>query len=196
MSEWDAYAGEWDDDPAAQAYAVAAFGSLQKTLNSHGLDLTKVRALDFGCGTGLLSEKLVAEGASVLGVDTSTAMLDVLSAKVAARDYVNVTVALELPVASDSFELIVCSSVCGFLDDYSGMVARLVRLLKPGGMFVQWDWERDDSDEDAHGLSRSEISDALRAAGLDQISVEIGFEAAFEDQIMRPLMGVGIQPAP
>lgn len=62
-------------------------------------------------------------------------------------------------------------------------------------MFVQWDWELDDSVEDSHGMTREEITDALTAAGLDAVTVGIGFEAEFESMTMRPLMGIGSAPS-
>lgn len=195
VSEWDEYAGDWDGDPAARAYAAAAFASLQDALATADLKLAGMNVLDFGCGTGLLTEQLVDQGAAVLGVDVSTAMLDVLSAKIAGRAWTGVQVATELPSTPASYQLIVCSSVCSFLDDYPATVKTLVELLAPGGLFVQWDWERDNAAEDPHGLSRVEIADALRAAGLEQVVVDIGFEAEFEDQVMRPLMGSGRVPA-
>ena len=153
--------------------------------------------LDFGCGTGLLTERLADSGASVLGVDTSQGMLDVLQAKIADHNWSDVHTSTELPSLPASFDLIVCSSVCSFLDDYPAMARTLAGLLTPGGLFVQWDWERDTSADidDTHGLSRAEITEALRAAGLDQVSVDVGFEAAFEDQVMRPLMGHGCRLA-
>ena len=46
------------------------------------------------------------------------------------------------------YDLIVFWSVCSFLDDYPAKHADLAILLVPGGLFIQWDWERDDSDVD------------------------------------------------
>lgn len=198
MSEWDSYALDWDDDPGAQAYAQAAFSSLLPVLESADTELGRAEVLDFGCGTGLLTERLVERGASVLGVDTSPAMLDVLRAKIGAHNWTDVATSAELPDSAASYDLIVCSSVCSFVDDYPAMARQLADLLVPGGVFVQWDWEREtstdstgDGNEDAHGLSRAEIADALNAAGLEKVSVDVGFEVAMGEQVMRPLMGHG-----
>jgi 2-polyprenyl-3-methyl-5-hydroxy-6-metoxy-1,4-benzoquinol methylase len=192
MSDWDAHAAGWDDDPGARAYAAAAFVSLEAVLRDRGSTVSGARVMDFGCGTGLLTERLVPLGASVVAVDTSKAMLDVLDAKIAEHSWTEVKTSTELPIVPASFELIVCSSVCAFLDDYHATTRALFELLAPGGVFVQWDWER--GDDEPHGLSRGEISDALHAAGLEQISVDIGFEITFEEQVMRPLIGHGRRP--
>lgn len=189
---WDSWASGWDEDEGARAYAGAAFASLQGVLAEEGLVLDGATAVDFGCGTGLLTERLVEAGTAVHAVDTSPAMLAVLDAKVTDRGWSNVTTGAALPTGVTA-DLIVCSSVCSFLEDYPGTAAQLVGLLRPGGVFVQWDWERADGDE--HGLSRTEIEAALRAAGLDRIVVEIGFSVPMEGETMQPLIGHGRKPA-
>ncbi len=185
---WDHYAAGWDQDDGARAYASAAFASLQTVLADASVELDGARVIDFGCGTGLLTEQLVASGAIVHGVDTSPAMLEVLDAKVASNGWSTVTTSTEIPSGTTN-DLIVCSSVCSFLDDYPGTAAELVALLRVGGVFVQWDWERSDGDD--HGLTRAEIDTALRGAGLDGVVVDVGFVATVEGETMRPLIGHG-----
>ena len=191
---WDAVAPGWDDDPAARAYAAAAHRSLLTMLEAGGRRLDGRRVLDFGCGTGLLTERLADRCASIDAVDTSPAMLDVLGAKARRRGWANVRPGAVVGSQPDAYDLIVCSSVCAFLDDYPETVAQLTSLLAPGGVFVQWDWERDEGSGDAHGLSRSEILGALRGAGLESVAVDTGFDVTVDDARMRPLMGVGVKP--
>lgn len=186
---WDALAEGWDRDEGARAYAEAAFGSLQAVLDDAGIRLEGAVVLDYGCGTGLLTERMVAAGAAVHAVDTSLAMLAVLDEKAVDRRWVDVTTSTELPPPSPTHDLIVCSSVCSFLEDYPGTVVDLVERLRPGGLFVQWDWERVDGDE--HGLTRSDIASALQGAGLEAIVVDVDFVAAVGDETMRPLIGHG-----
>jgi ribosomal-protein-alanine N-acetyltransferase len=193
-SEWDEHAAGWDSEEGARAYSAAALVSLQDVLAGHNISLAGASAVDFGCGTGLLTEKLVARGAAVFAVDTSTAMLDVLNAKIRQAGWAQVETSTVLPDRLAGHDLIVCSSVCSFLDDYPGTAQQLVALLKPGGLFAQWDWERDDSNADPHGLSREEIFEALHGAGLVDIWVGVGFEAAIGETTMRPLMGHGRVP--
>ena len=187
-NEWDESADGWDGDEATQAYAAAAFASLIALVEPD--TLRGMSVLDFGCGTGLLIEHLVENGvARVHGVDTSSAMLAVLDAKIADRGWTNVETSGVSPSDRGSFDLVVCSSVLAFVEDHPATVAALVGLLKPGGRFVQWDWERVEGDQ--HGLSRTEITDALDDAGLVDIMVDVAFEAEAYGQIMRPLIGAG-----
>lgn len=192
---WADHAPGWDDDPAARAYSAAAYRSLIDLLSEHGRSVGGMTVCDFGCGTGLLTEQLVDEAESIDAVDASPAMLEVLTAKIADRGWTNVRTATDIPSGSDTHDLVVCSSVCSFLDDYPGTVRRLAELLRPGGVFVQWDWERD-GDTDGDGLSRSEIFDALTAAGFSGVHVATAFEVPFEGEVMRPLIGVGRRPLP
>lgn len=191
---WDDYADGWDHDEGARAYSRAAFTSLQAALDRAGIALGGARAVDFGCGTGLLTERLVEAGVEVIAIDTSPAMLAVLEAKVRQRGWPGVTTTTELADAPAGNDLIVCSSVCSFLDDYPQTMTHLAGLLRPGGLVIQWDWERND-DRDGHGLTRDEVADALAGAGLGAIVVETAFEVELDDQVMRPLVGHGRRPA-
>lgn len=196
IANWDEFAAEWDDDPAAQAYASAAYASLVALLDERRAQLAEMRVLDFGCGTGLLAEHLVEAGvASIDAVDTSQAMLDVLEDKRVRAGWDHVRTSQQLPAAPEGYDLVVCSSVCSFLPDYSGTVAELVASLVAGGSFVQWDWELDPSDDDPHGLTRDAIREALGAAGLTAIHVATAFTVAIDGEEMSPLVGIGSTPS-
>ena len=189
---WDDWADGWDDDPAARAYSRAAHGSLIEELDRRGISLAGAHVLDFGCGTGLLTEQLVDEAASIHAVDLSPKMLAVLDAKAERHGWTTVTTSLTVPDDATTWDLIVCSSVCSFLDDYPGTVRELADRLRAGAMFIQWDWEADGPDAE-HGLARTEISDALQAAGLADVEVRTAFSVPFEDQAMEPLLGSGVR---
>ncbi|MEO0491813.1 MAG: class I SAM-dependent methyltransferase [Actinomycetota bacterium] len=192
VDPWDAAADGWDDDPAARAYAGAAFESLVAVLDGFGRSLLGLRVCDFGCGTGLLTERLVTAGvASVDAVDTSDAMLAELHAKADRLGWTNVRSSAEIPTSPGRHDLVVCSSVLAFVPDHPATVARLVELLAPGGVLIQWDWQLDPDEAEPYGLTTEAIQTALRTAGLRDVEVGVGFELPFGDMVMRPLMGVG-----
>ena len=193
-NEWDDAAVGWDDDEAVRSFTAAAHTSLLAVLARADKSLDGAKVHDFGCGTGLLTERLAAVCRSIDAVDTSQAMLAVLDAKVQSRGWTHVMTRNALPTEPESYDLVVCSSVCSFLDDYPATLADLAILLVPGGLFVQWDWERVDNDDDPHGLSRDEISQALGAAGLTSTTVDTAFELAIGEMTMRPLVGTGVRP--
>jgi len=194
INEWDDVAEEWDESDAVRAYAASAFESLERIAGASGMLLDGARVIDFGCGTGVLTERLVAAGAEVVAIDSSPAMLSAVDRKVAEQGWTTVRTSTGLTVADERFDLVVCSSVCGFLDDYPAVARDLSSTLRPGGVFVQWDWERIDGDEILHGLSRSEITDALRAADLERIEVDRDFVIDIEGESVRPLLGHGRRP--
>ncbi len=194
MTEWDDYAATWDENEGAQAYADAALASLEKLLADSDLQLAGAHVCDFGCGTGLLAERLAVECGSIDAVDSSEGMLDVLKAKVAQRWLKNVRPLAELHTDDRLYDVVVCSSVCGFLTDYPGTLARLVSQLRPGGILVQWDWELDPDEEEAHGLTRDAIRDALETAGLEVLSVDVAFTIIVNDTSLSPLIGAGRKP--
>lgn len=191
VDEWADYAAGWDDDAHARAYAEAAYASLVSILEAHGLSPEDATICDFGCGTGLLTEQLAGVAGSIDAVDTSPAMLEKLSSKIRQHGWTNVSIFTELPTPIKPYDLVVCSSVCSFLDDYPGTVKRFADSMQADGLFVQWDWEHDDADPDAHGFTRGEIEEALTAAGLTSVFVDTAFEIPAGEQIMRPLVGVG-----
>ena len=161
---WNKHADGWDDNPDVKLYADQAFASLVSTTDIRGPGWASKRVLDFGCGTGLLAQKVAPHVCELIAVDTSEKLIAVLENKhipnviavhgdILATDH-RCDVDLKL-----GFDLIYASSVCGFLADYEGAVLALGRLLRPGGRFIQWDWRASDGDD--FGLSENKIRNAL-----------------------------------
>ena len=201
---WDSYADDWDEDEGARAYSQAAFERLTRLCAERSVRLVGARTCDFGCGTGLLTEKLAPGCAAVVAIDTSAQMIDRLRRKVERLGLTNVQTTTEAvgqavdhdaTLFGDQFDLVVCSSVCAFLDDYPGTVNTLVQLLKPGGLFVQWDWELDPDAQEPFGLTREQVKATLLSSGLEAIQVTTAFEVSIGDKTVRPLMGVGQAPS-
>jgi 2-polyprenyl-3-methyl-5-hydroxy-6-metoxy-1,4-benzoquinol methylase len=199
---WDEYADRWDDDAAVRAYSGGAISALLRLEEAEEVQLGGARVLDFGCGTGLLAEKMAAKVDWVVALDTSRAMIEVLKGKVSRRSLDRVlpiagsledALATQGDVFKHPFDLITCSSVCAFLDDYPETVESLAKLLRPGGALVQWDWELDPDSDEPFGLTRGQIEGALSAAGLKVVRVDVAFDIEFEDKHMRPLIGVGVR---
>ena len=194
MSEWDEPARDWDDAAAVRVYADAAFASLTQLLDRSGVELAGATVCDFGCGTGLMTERLADVCDRIDAIDTSNGMLAVLAAKVERHRWDHVRLLDRLPTTPAGYDLIVCSSVLSFVDDYRATAAQLVGHLAPGGVFVQWDWEVDPDGDDPHGLTRADVRRALDGAGLESVAVGTAFSAEFDGVTMRPLMGSGRRP--
>lgn len=156
--------------------------------------------LDFGCGTGLLTERLSAEAAAVVAVDLSPKLVAQVEAKATERGWTHVRPLVgshaDAAALGETFDLVVCSSVCAFVPDYPGTVAALTALLAPGGLFMQWDWELDPDAEEPYGLTRESMRAALEAASLVDVLVDTAFELPMGEMVMRPLIGAGRRAEP
>lgn len=74
---WDDLAEGWDNIDGTEIYSRYAFAEVQQRI---GLT-SKAHVLDFGCGTGLLTEKLLKVTPFVTAVDTSSVMISKLRQK-------------------------------------------------------------------------------------------------------------------
>ena len=101
--------------------------------------LAGMRALDVGCGAGLLAEPLARMGATVTGIDAAPANVAAATAHAAAGglsiDY-RATSAEALAATGAMFDLITCLEVVEHVADRPAFLAALRRLTAPGGVLV------------------------------------------------------------
>ena len=103
--------------------------------------LAGARALDVGCGGGLLSEAMARAGADVTAIDLAgdlvkVARLHALESGVKVDYRVQAVEALA-DEAAGSFDLVTCMEMLEHVPDPGAIIAACARLLKPGGrLFV------------------------------------------------------------
>ena len=78
MTDFDERAKDWDTDPAKVDRARAVADAIRRALDIR----PGMTALEYGCGTGLLSFFLQSDFASIILADTSQGMLEVLRDKI------------------------------------------------------------------------------------------------------------------
>jgi 2-polyprenyl-3-methyl-5-hydroxy-6-metoxy-1,4-benzoquinol methylase len=194
MSEsWDDYAQDWDANSDVTLYAERAYQSLVSVVDLDGLTV-----LDFGAGTGLLSEKIAKLAKAVVALDSSVKMIEALQKKHLPRvtalaceisqETIGANAVLQCRLQS-GFDLIVASSVCAFVPDYERTLIDLGSLLKPGGLFVQWDWLRTDEEADS-GFSADDLRQAYTRAGLKVVDIKTAFSLTSDQGSMPVLMGI------
>lgn len=133
-------------DRASNAEAFAAWARvydeqenplllLEKRILSRMLpDARNKSVIDLGCGTGRwLSYFSHAGAATVCGLDSSRAMLDVAAAKNIDKAELIHSELPFLPLASRSIDLALASFVLSYVDDLTESAAELARVLRPGG---------------------------------------------------------------
>ena len=190
MSEnWDQYAEEWDTNEDVKVYSEKAYKTLLEAFEIEGLNI-----LDFGCGTGLLTEKMAPFANHILAVDSSEKMISVLKDK-RLKNVITLAVNLseETMRANEflqvKFDLIVASSVCAFLPDFEKTLRLLKTLLTPNGHFVQWDWFETIKDP-GFGFTNNRIESAFINSGFQVLSISKPFSLTSKDGEMKVIMGV------
>jgi trans-aconitate methyltransferase len=99
---------------------------------------------DVGCGTGALTETILAtcEPAAVEGVDASEGF--VAAARQRLRDpRVRLTTAdaTRLPWEASTFDVTVSGLVLNFVKDHAAMAREMIRVTKPGGQVAAYVWD-------------------------------------------------------
>lgn len=100
-------------------------------------DVAGRRVLDAGCGSGPTMAALQEAGATVTGFDGSAAMVDLARERLGDDAELHVAdLAKPLPFDDAQFDDVVASLVLHYLEDWSGPLAELRRVLRPGGRLL------------------------------------------------------------
>jgi 2-polyprenyl-6-hydroxyphenyl methylase/3-demethylubiquinone-9 3-methyltransferase len=95
------------------------------------------RALDVGCGAGLLAEPLARLGAEVTGLDAAAENIAVAAAHAEGAGLPITYHHGELSaLKAEPFDLVTCMEVIEHVADKPAFVAQLARHLAPGGLLV------------------------------------------------------------
>jgi 2-polyprenyl-3-methyl-5-hydroxy-6-metoxy-1,4-benzoquinol methylase len=183
--DFDAVAASWDEEPRR----VKLAGEIADAIRG-GLPLSaEWQAMDFGCGTGLVTLRLAPCLRSILAVDSSRGMLDRLDAKIQNTGVLNVRTVMaeqlfEKPSAA-RFHLITSAMTLHHIQDIVPLLRSFHSLLHPGGYVALADLETEDGTfhEDPagvfhHGFSREGLAELLRLAGFSSITVSSVTEIA------------------
>jgi ubiquinone/menaquinone biosynthesis C-methylase UbiE len=100
------------------------------------LALLDDRHVDVGCGTGLMSAMLAAQGRQVVGVDLSAAMIAQARRSSGSSATFIEADAENLPIASSSVDAVVNLISLHHYPDPSRAIAEFRRVLRPGGRLV------------------------------------------------------------
>ncbi|HCG6650373.1 TPA: class I SAM-dependent methyltransferase [Vibrio parahaemolyticus] len=186
--DWDGLAKNWESNPATEQFAQSVFAQLQQLTQLDG-----IKVLDFGCGTGQLSQLLSPIVKDIVALDASEAMIEELDKKELLNvepvvDALSRGLVAQHPAFRGQFDLVVASSVLAFVDDVESSLDIAHSLLNEGGYFVHFDWVAE-SEQD--GFTSSSSENALSNAGFVDVEAKKVFDITSDGQTMSVLMGVG-----
>lgn len=139
------------------------------------------KAADLGAGTGFITEELLSRGVSVIAIDQSPLMLEVLKRKFGATGRVEAYEgdALNLPIFSESVHAVLANMYLHHVEDPEVAIREMVRILRPGGRLVITDLDKHELEflrTEQHdrwmGFDRNDINAWLKQAGLVNVSVD------------------------
>jgi 2-polyprenyl-6-hydroxyphenyl methylase / 3-demethylubiquinone-9 3-methyltransferase len=139
LAKFDAAAARfWD--PHGEFRPLHLLNPVRMQFIAERVTLGAARALDVGCGGGLLAEALARAGATVTGIDLAPGMIEVARMH-AAESALDIDyrvapaedVARSLPAA---FDLVTCMEMLEHVPQPEPVVAALARLVRPGGALI------------------------------------------------------------
>jgi ubiquinone/menaquinone biosynthesis C-methylase UbiE len=183
MTNFDERARDWDSDPKKVERARAVAEAIREAVPLSA-DMT---ALEYGCGTGLLSFALQEDLGQITLADTSQGMLDVLSEKIAVSGVTNMhPVRLDLstdPLPAEKFHITYSLMVLHHVPDARGILGRFYDVLEPNGYLIVADLDKEDGSfhtdgtTDVHkGFERHQLQEWVEEIGF----VNVQFSTAYD----------------
>ena len=173
-TDFDARAADWDADPTKVERAQAVAEAIRRTVPLDGTQ----RLLEYGAGTGLVTQHLGDAVGAVTLADTSAGMRTVMHDKIAAGQLPATARVWDLDLASqpppdEEFDLVVTVKALHHIPDVAPVLEAFAALLVDGGRLCVVDLEQEDGAfhghdpefEGHHGFARDDLADQLEAAG-------------------------------
>jgi len=133
--DYDREAPRYDASRGGEARAGAAADAIE-TLISLGLAAGRTKIADVGCGTGIVTVRLVRAGRSVIGIDRSAGMAAMAAGRMPGR--ITLGSVSGIPLAGRSIDVVTMVWLLHLLDaaDVAAAVAEAGRVLRPGGLLI------------------------------------------------------------
>ncbi len=179
MSEFDEKAATWDKNPERLERAKLFAEEMR-----NNIDLDRVEmAMEYGCGTGLLSFALRDDLEDVTLMDESAAMIQATNDKCERRDIRHFHPIqynlLEEELPEQRFDLIFTMMTMHHVKDTNKILGIFQKMLNPKGSLVLIDLETEDGsfhdfDFDGHlGFDQEELEEKIENAGLEVLSYHV-----------------------
>ena len=177
-NSFDAKAATWDDDPAKVERAEMVARAIRTAI---AFD-PGCRMLEYGAGTGLVTQALRDFVGPVTMADTSTGMREAMRAKIQAGAITDARVwDLDLatqPAPDERFDLIVTVLTLHHIEHIGPVLARFAELLVDGGHLCVVDLDEEDGSfhgdhfEGHHGFQRAALASELEATNFTSVNFQ------------------------
>jgi len=182
MTDFDKAAADWDKDKQKIDRARAVSECIRKMVNI----TPEMTALEYGCGTGLLSFHLQPFFKHITLADNSSGMLTVLSEKISSAKIDNMS-PLQADLLSDdlqerNFDIIYTMMTLHHIHPVQELFSRFFDLLSSNGYLCIVDLDKEDGsfhDKDFnghHGFERKEMEKMAGSNGFKNIRFKTPFK--------------------
>ncbi len=174
--DFDEVAASWDEHPGR----VKVAADVARAIVREVAPTSDMEAMDFGCGTGLVSIALQPFVRSVTGVDSSAGMLGIFEEKIARLGLGNVRTQLcdlaRRDTLSGRYDLVVSSMTLHHVEAIGPLFEQFARITAPGGRLCIADLDPDDGqfhDDNAgvfhFGFDRAALREVFAKAGFEHV---------------------------
>lgn len=136
LDKFQALAARWWD-PESEFRPLHAINPHRLAWIDALVGLQGKKALDVGCGGGILAESMARRGAEVLGIDLADKALKVATLHAqksnATVSYRYIAAETLAPEQADAFDVVTCMETLEHVPDPSQVVAACAHMVKPGG---------------------------------------------------------------
>ncbi len=162
-----------------------------------------MKVMDFGAGTGLVTQRIVDRVGRITAVDVSEAMLAKLQAKEGLRGKVDIVCQdiVHAPL-DETFDLVVSAMAMHHVEDTTTLIRRFWDNLVSGGLLALADLDAEGGHfhpPDAphvhhHGFARDALGSALRAQGFDHVRFVTALSVERDGRTYPVFVALGQKP--
>ncbi len=168
---FDTMAKKYDTAERIQIAEIIANEIRQQLVNGK-----ERKAIDFGCGTGLVGLNLLQDFQSLLFLDASQEMVDLIQQKIAVLNTPNAdTLCYDFETESSlslKADVIFMAQVLLHIPDVKGILTNLQKMLNPNGQLLIIDFDENSkvvSDLVHNGFEQKALISLLKEIGFEQV---------------------------
>ena len=150
---FDSGARSWDSNPVHRERSGAIAAKMLEMIPVN----SRMRALEYGAGTGILGSMLAPHFKEIVLMDSSEEMVEVMKEKISDNSIENLNPVVgnleKEEYVGEQFDLIYSQMVFHHVNDVGFLLGKLYKILKPGGYLAIADLYKEDGSFHGEGFS-------------------------------------------